>query len=77
MNDMGPLPRVHPRVMPVERARGELAELLLAWRDRHALTLSEELALIADHLHGALSRCVRSERREAEAEGEREGEADG
>jgi hypothetical protein len=65
-HDLGPLPLVHPRQEPVERARRELAGWVIDFAKRHDLTLAEELSLLAELLHDKLARCVRSERRESE-----------
>lgn len=61
--DLGPLPRVHPRHVPTELARREIEGWVLDWRERHGLTLAEELSLLAELLHHKLSLAVRSERR--------------
>ncbi len=61
--DLGPLPTVHPRHEPVEKARRELDDWVYGWRLAHELTLSEELALLSELLHEKLEQCVRSERR--------------
>lgn len=64
--DMGPLPLVHERHVPVEQARRELLGFVLDWEERHGLTLAERLALLAEESNRALWMAVRSERRQDE-----------
>lgn len=63
-HDLGPLPLIHPRVLPMQKAETDLIGLVIEWKDRHGLTLAEELLLLASELHRTLSLAVRSERRE-------------
>lgn len=58
--------KLHPRHVPVEEARRELAEFVVAWQQRHGLTLAEELAIFAETLNGQLWLLVKHERSEAE-----------
>lgn len=62
-DDLGPLPAVHPRSVTMSRAEADLAGLLIEWRERHGLTISEALMLLAGEMRSTLSYCVRAERR--------------
>ncbi len=55
-----------PRNRLVRAAEAELLGWLETWREKHGLTLSEEMTLLLGELHRALKLCVRSERRKLE-----------
>lgn len=68
-DDLGPLPAVPARHLPVQRARHELLAFLIDWKAKHELTLAEELAVLSGEVSSILWGAVKSERRAAE-EGE-------
>jgi hypothetical protein len=62
--EKGPWLKIHPRHVPTERARRELANFLLEWRTRHALTEAEYLMLVAEPVASEAGGLVRHERAE-------------
>ncbi len=58
--------KLHPRHIPCEQAKREAQEFLADLAKKHRLTFSEELTLLAELLHNALSLTVKHERRKKE-----------
>lgn len=61
-NNQTPWPSVHPRSASITGARDELFEFVVTWSDRHTITTSELLMMLADELSRNISLAVRSER---------------
>lgn len=62
-DNLGPLPQVHPRELPCQKARAELADGLAQWRKRHNLTEAEYLSLVLAELSLHVGFLVNVERR--------------
>lgn len=62
-DNLGPLPRVHPRIGIGAKADAELGEFVYLWVERNGLTTSEALSVLARELSRCLDRCVASERK--------------
>ena len=63
-DDLGPLPLLHARHVPVELARRELMGFLLDWQQKHGLTQAEYLDLVVASLRDRTASLVRAERAE-------------
>ena len=63
MDDLGPLPKVHPRELATELAWADLYGWLIDWAVRHSLTRSEELMLLTRICSEQAASRVRAERR--------------
>lgn len=59
-NDLGPLPKVHPRRLLVAEARLEFSKAYFKICEK--LTYAERMSILADMLHADLCTCVRAER---------------
>lgn len=62
MSGLGPLPRLHPRTLVVNKAEVELGSLLIDWRKKYDLTLAEELGMLLDAARSLIKYAIRSER---------------
>lgn len=63
--NLGPLPKIDPRHVPVAIARGEFDKFLMEWCQRNNLTESEYLMLLTDEVARCVQWRVRAERRQA------------
>ena len=67
-DDMGPLPKIHPREAVTTNAQRELNIMLSEWEEKHELTTSERLQIVthalSDHIGTTLKYCIRQERHE-------------
>lgn len=64
MNDLGPLPTIHERHVPVEMARRELDTFLIELAKKHNLTSAEHLSLLAGAMQNRLASHIKEEREE-------------
>ena len=67
MEDLGPLPRIHPREVLVEEARRDLSSALLEWEKGHDnLTTAEHIKVVTgvfnDHILSMMKFAIRHER---------------
>jgi hypothetical protein len=62
-DELGPLPKEHPRQSACELARRELHDFFDQWSQSYALTSAEFLFLISEAQTGFAERLVRTERR--------------
>lgn len=61
-HDLGPLPKMHPRVMVCQQARNELSSFLLDLMQKHDLTSCEALMLLNEMEARTLKYALRAER---------------
>ncbi len=54
--------KLHPRHVPVEKARKELVEAVSNLVDKYQLTFAEELSLLSDLLSQKIHFCIKVER---------------
>jgi hypothetical protein len=54
--------RLHPRTMPVQSARAQLAGILIEWQTEHGLTNIEACTVLAEELRSLLKYPLRAER---------------
>lgn len=59
---MEDLPKVHPRVMVVQKARNDLSGAALDIQARYELTTAEYLAILTELMQSALKYALRAER---------------
>jgi hypothetical protein len=64
-DDLGPLPKVHPRALALEKARRELADYLCGWLAAHKLTSAEYLMVLTE-LAASNCQCLVAVERRAE-----------
>lgn len=64
-DDLGPLPKVHPRSEVVYQAEMELKGFLVKLREDYNLTRAEYLSLLACEVTDDLRRAVLTERKQA------------
>lgn len=53
---------MHPRTEIVRKAKTDLLNFLIAWQEKHKLTLVEEAQLFMDQIDGSLKYMLREER---------------
>lgn len=62
LEELGPLPRRHPRSVPVARARTAIGQAIDDAQAAHGLTYSELWLILSEISAGMAAVCVRSER---------------
>ena len=67
--DLGPLPTVHPRYVPVAQAAANIGKAIEVARKQHELTSSELFCILAEEMAQLARWCVRTERRQKETTG--------
>lgn len=68
MDDLGPLPTLHPRHVPCAVAGNELSLFLLDWQRKHELTATEFQLILAEAMRSNLQFLVQIERRRKDSE---------
>lgn len=67
-DDLGKLPKIHPRMMIVQVAEAELHAFIDDWQKRHGLTPAESARVIASRIMVDMGDCVQRERMANETE---------
>lgn len=67
-DDLGKLPKIHPRMMIVQVAEAELHAFIDDWQKRHGLTPAESARVIASRIVVDMGDCVQRERMANETE---------
>lgn len=61
-DELGPLPRIHPRHMMVEVAKRAFSDFWIELVQKHDLTIAEQLNILTQELQWHTSWCVNAER---------------